>query len=213
MQHRDWIAKIILGPADYLVPNQRGSVTEEQQGFLYRLFAHHGGPLVLDALVGGIVPSQMPAQAADVPKWFDDALGQLIRSRATAAARVLEINRRNVMQLMKLALHGSRIGTASKPRLTKSSTEQQEELDSIIAAIKKGPLGQVSSERENAGNIPGGSAVGPHADSKRPVKASTTTAQPQPASRTTYAVPNSTLAWLLNPPVAASPIATPAKAV
>jgi hypothetical protein len=181
---------------------------------------------VLDALVGGVVPSQMPVQAEDVPRWFDDALGQLVRSRAAEAARVLEVNRHNVMQLMKLALRGSRIATATKSRIAESSTEQPEQVDKIIAALAKGPLGQISSQRESPGNIQVASAVGPHADSKLPIKASSTSAKPRPAGNAvprpksspktrsaTHAAPNPDPDWPFDPPVAVPPTAAEAKAV
>jgi hypothetical protein len=55
LEARDWIMKVILGPPELRAKfNKDGTLTDAQRGFLYRLFAYYGGPLVLDALIAGI---------------------------------------------------------------------------------------------------------------------------------------------------------------
>ncbi len=116
----DWIAKVIIGPRDYLASNSRGVMTQDQRGFLYKLFGYNGGPLVLEALVSGIGPADMPQRAAGVADWLDESLLQLVRTRATAASAILEVNGGNVMRLLKTAMRpkataGAAQGVAQGP--------------------------------------------------------------------------------------------------
>jgi hypothetical protein len=117
MQATLWVLKIILGsPETRCKFNEDGTLTDEQRGLLYRLFAYYGGPLVLDAMVAGISGVTLPQRPDELPAWFDSALGQIIRTTATGAVHFLEINRGNAMQLIKLAIpRKSRKGDASGP--------------------------------------------------------------------------------------------------
>ena len=81
MQHKDWIAKIILGPVEYLAPNQRGSSHRRAAGVhLPAIRSSVGARSCSTRLSAESFPPQMPVQPEDVPRWFDDALGQLVRS-------------------------------------------------------------------------------------------------------------------------------------
>ena len=82
-------------------------MTAAQRGFVYRLFAYFGGPLVLDAVVMCLSPHQRPQQDEDASAWFDDATRDIVRSRAAMAASVLAIDGHNIMRLLKLALRTS----------------------------------------------------------------------------------------------------------
>src|SRR5205814_1447510 len=110
---RDWIAKVILGPPDDRAANKDEVMSENQQGFLFRLFAYHGGPLVLNAMVSGMTIKSVPQRAEDIAPWFDDAMGQIVRSRSAAAAQVLEVNKHSVFRLLKLALIAQRANKGS----------------------------------------------------------------------------------------------------
>ena len=132
LQHKDWIAKIILGSPGDLAPNRRGSMTEAQRGFLYRLFAFHGGPLALDAMIGGMVSTKMPQRVEDVAPWFDGALGQIVRSRAAAAAKILDVNKHNIVHLLKLALGANRAG---KRPAGKSPGVSPEYLEKLVSKL------------------------------------------------------------------------------
>lgn len=101
---RDWIAKIIWGSPTDRAGNKDGVMTENQRGILYRWIGHCGGPLVLDSMVAALAPGAIPQQLEDVDPWFDDALAQSIRTRVIAAAQLLDVNKKNALQLIKLAL-------------------------------------------------------------------------------------------------------------
>jgi hypothetical protein len=116
----------------------RGAVTENQRGFLYRLFAYHGGPLVLDAMVSGMAPQEMPKRIDDVAEWFDDALGQIVRSRAAAAARVIELNKYNVIGLLKLALGGKRVAKTVRTGTKSARIELDQYAEKIVAKLDWG---------------------------------------------------------------------------
>ena len=105
LEARDWIMKVILGPAELRSKfNKDETLTIAQRGFLYRLFGFYGGPLVLDALIAGIGGREMPVSAAEVAEWIDNSLQEIVRTRAAMAARVFDVNRNNVITLLKLAL-------------------------------------------------------------------------------------------------------------
>jgi hypothetical protein len=102
LTNKDWIAKIIKGPPENRVPSRDGVLTAAQRGFVYRLFAFFGGPVVLDTLIGCLSPHRMPQQVEDA--WFDDATRDIVRSRAAMAASVFAIDGQNIMRVLKLAL-------------------------------------------------------------------------------------------------------------
>jgi hypothetical protein len=134
---RDWIAKQIIGPRECLVPSRHGTLTEDQRGFLYRLFAYHGGPLALDALIAGLSPDKLPPSRQDLAGWFDDALVQLVRSRAVAAAGVLDVDRNNVLHLLKLALRQKHTATSKAGRHAQQADLDDGQLEKIMAAVER----------------------------------------------------------------------------
>jgi hypothetical protein len=119
---RDWIAKVIKVPAEDRIPNRDGVMTSAQRGYVYRLFAHFGGTLVLDAVIACLSPHGKPQQVEDAPAWFDDATADIVRSRAAMAAFILTTDCDNVMRLLKLAPHtipaGSEVNTPDQMRAT-----------------------------------------------------------------------------------------------
>jgi hypothetical protein len=106
--NRGWIMKVIMGTTDDRASNDMCTMTDQQRGIVYRLFAYYGGPEVLEACITGLMPSVLPNAKKDLQKWFDTALEQLIRSRAVQAARVMEINKFNIMPMLELTLTGIR---------------------------------------------------------------------------------------------------------
>lgn len=105
MQHRGWIIKVILGaPEERESKRKNGQLTNSQRGVIYRLFAFYGGPEALEAAMSGFMPSALPSAKKDLEKWYDKALEQIIHTRAASAARMFEINKYNVMQVLELAV-------------------------------------------------------------------------------------------------------------
>ena len=45
LQHRDWVSKVIVSVRSSIARMIRGGMTDEQRGYVYRLFAYFGGPL------------------------------------------------------------------------------------------------------------------------------------------------------------------------
>lgn len=60
----DWIQKVTIGPRSSYRDMKPGAMTDQQRGYVYRLFAYHGGPLALDAVIGAAGSATMP-RAAD----------------------------------------------------------------------------------------------------------------------------------------------------
>ena len=83
--------------------NQR-NVPLASAAYVLRLFAYFGGPLVLDAMVHRLPATNAPEHKQDVSGWLADALGQLVRANAAAAASTLEMNPKTMVQTIKLAL-------------------------------------------------------------------------------------------------------------
>jgi hypothetical protein len=133
LQHRDWIRKVICGRSigGHGIENTRSH--SALRGYVLRLFAYHGGPLALDAVINGMVITTMPQRTKDVGGWFDDVLGQLVQTTATAAASTLEMNQKNMMQTVKLALRASAAGakTGTEPPLT----QYEELMEKFLASI------------------------------------------------------------------------------
>ena len=111
-------------------------MTAGQRGYMYRLFAYHGGPLVLEAIVSGVGQVPMPRSSKEVPVWLDAAIANIIRSRAVVAANWLELNRKNAMQLIKLSI---RLCADSSKHCSSSSSQKasEEQLQEIIAALEE----------------------------------------------------------------------------
>lgn len=132
LHHRDWIVKTITGsPADRAA-NKSDTMTDLQRDMVYKLFAYLGGPLVLDAIICGFNGLDFPAKAADIPEWFDAALANLVRVRAAVAARLFEINRYNVMQLLEINFNLQNMKSADA---TGPQTAIEQNLDVIIQEL------------------------------------------------------------------------------
>lgn len=134
---RDWIAKVVLQTSRLMASSHYGITPEEQRGLLYRFFAYHGGPLVLDAVITGLAHTTMPQREEDVGEWFDDALAQSIRARAAAAALSMEINKENVIRLLKLAFRAKEAGKNLKAGAQVSQAEREKKAGEIMAAIDR----------------------------------------------------------------------------
>jgi hypothetical protein len=137
LSHKDWIAKVICAPSGDVSPNMKGATAEDQRAYVYRLIGYHGGSLALDALFGGTPSAATPARAEDVADWFDDSLGQTLRSRVAEIASVLEINQRNTPRLIKMALRLKRAKEAARKRAKAANTVLDQQIEDIVATVER----------------------------------------------------------------------------
>lgn len=132
-QNSDWIRKVIRGPsiAGRGIKNSQSS--SALRGYVLRLFAFHGGPLALDAVINGMLTTTAPQRTKDLEGWFTDALGQMVRITAAAASSTLEMNQANMMQIVKLALRAS--AAAAKTGNESPLTEYEKLMEKFLASI------------------------------------------------------------------------------
>jgi len=130
MDNTDWIRKVILGDRKGHNRSSNGGFTAERRGVAYRTFAYFGGAIALDAGISGVGTIKMPQSREDLDKWFEQACGQLVRTKAAAAACVLTINRTNTAPLIRLGL----LAKNSAPSVNTASGAQSEELAAKILA-------------------------------------------------------------------------------
>jgi hypothetical protein len=138
MQATDWLSTVIKGPSEDRVPSRSGVMTTAQRGFVYKLFAYFGGPLVLDALIACLSPHGKPQCAEDAPEWFADSTREIVRSRAAMAASVLAVDGTNVMRLLKLArrtMRGTSAGTAPNQISATDRETILQELERLVGTI------------------------------------------------------------------------------
>ena len=142
LQHRDWVSKVIVSARSSYRANQRGGMTDEQRGYVYRLFAYFGGPLALDAVITGIGPTTTASRMDDVDKWFEDELVQLVRTTAAVAASTLSIHPKNVLRVLKLRFAQTR---TAKVREHVSDTEVENILKAVSAVGPRESAGPTTS--------------------------------------------------------------------
>jgi hypothetical protein len=146
LQSSDWIAKVIRGQPDERDTNPHGVMTAAQRGYVYRLFGYYGGPLVLDAMIAGLAPDRRMLCGEDIADWFDDAMAQLVRSRAVAAAGILDVDRNNVMRVLKLALSQQRAAASTKAGRQTPNNLDDSQLEEHLEAFVSGMNGWKLSE-------------------------------------------------------------------
>jgi hypothetical protein len=140
LKHKDWIAKVISAQSGDLSPNMKGATAEDQRAYLYRLIGFHGGALALDALFGGTPSTATPTRADDVVDWFDDSLGQTLRSRVVEIASILDINQHNTPRLIKMARDLIRAKEAARARAKLANPmldQQDQQIEDILAAVER----------------------------------------------------------------------------
>jgi hypothetical protein len=135
LQCRDWIAKAVLRPPPEIALGSGNHILsdEEAMGYVLRFFAYHGGPLVLDAMIDGMLPKGMPAGTEDLARWFEKAVAGVTRTRAAAAASVLQIDKSNSLRLVKLAI---RIAQSGKPaKAGRKESRPEPDVKKILEAL------------------------------------------------------------------------------
>ena len=134
-----WIRSVIRGNFSMAGDNGNNGMGVEQRGYVLRLFAYYGGPLVLDAVIQGLSHAKMPSRTGDVEPWFEDVLGQLVRTSAAVAAATIAIDRKNIMRLLTLAMkHRTAVEPGSETAASDLQNRLKTMLDSVNVAISGG---------------------------------------------------------------------------
>lgn len=146
----DWIVKTILGTEAQRAANRYDSWTPHQRYTAYKLFAYFGGSLTLDVIISGFTSGDFPKQRADVGRWFDRTMQQLLKSKATTAARLFEVNKFNVMELMQISMsaihHENKAGDGPQSEIEKSIDALLKEVPWGLARKGYGQLGALQQE-------------------------------------------------------------------
>lgn len=100
LNNLDWIIKSVLGSPAERVAARDDTMTMEHRHILYKLFAYFGGPHILDAVLAGVQPNNLPKDRTQVSRWFDQTMKTLLKRKAIMAAQMFEVNKWNVMELM-----------------------------------------------------------------------------------------------------------------
>lgn len=105
-----WIVKSVLGTAAHRAAGREDHLTENQRDLTYKLFAYFGGPLIFDVILSGFSAGSLPSRKDECDEWFESTFARLLTSRATQHARVFQVDKINVMQLMEItcAIIGAR---------------------------------------------------------------------------------------------------------
>ena len=139
-----WIHKVISGPrSDYRDNKNKGIMTDDERGYVYRLFAFYGGPLVLDAVITGLSPNSIPRLEKNLAAWFDGTLNQLVRTNAAVGAATLRMDQAKLMQMIKLAV---RTSEAAGSRGETPNTVLEERVKELLATIEWTPAGRALAE-------------------------------------------------------------------
>jgi hypothetical protein len=101
----DWISLVIRRQTSEhsAEGDERGGA---DLGYIIRLYAFHGGPLVLRALVAAVAPEKMKSGSAAGGE-IDEALASFVRDRTMAAAEVLSGRVKNA-RLLKMVLRSKK---------------------------------------------------------------------------------------------------------
>ncbi len=102
LDHRDWVSLTIQSRIRY-DEESGGSRAEAERGYVMRLFAYFGGPLVLDALINPLGETNPPENAEEIRAWSEDAVTQMVRTTGAAAAATVDVAGKNSVQLIRLA--------------------------------------------------------------------------------------------------------------
>lgn len=113
-QNTDAIDQVILGPPGCFFAGVKGVMTDNQRGFLYRLFAYYGGPDLLEAVIETIGPTTMHESREDVVGWLDTAVDQIVQVSTVAASRAPRLDKDPIVRLLEIALATLQTAKTSK---------------------------------------------------------------------------------------------------
>jgi hypothetical protein len=118
-----WINTVISGLPGCLFPPLNGAMTEDQRGFLYRMFGYYAGPEVLLTVGKSIGRWTMPNCREDTTLWLDYAVERIVR--AWTVARRADFEQDAVAHLLKQAAKRHPMPKMSKARRRPMSDLEQ----------------------------------------------------------------------------------------
>jgi hypothetical protein len=116
-----WIAKAVLGLPWRCDATVGSPVCGDMNGNLLRIIAYYAGPVTLDAILNLGISNYTRGGSQNPTSWFGELLGSSVTTRAIEAALSMELNRKNAMRFLKLAMRLHRSG-----RSTSTNVESQE---------------------------------------------------------------------------------------
>lgn len=149
LHNADWIHGVILGQHQFLVARMDGVLTQDQRGFLYRLFGYYGGPDVLDAVIHSIGSTTMPQGREDVAGWLDHAVDQIVQSWV-AANRIRDLDTVTVVHLLDLV-----VGPQRKAKTSRAARKwPQTDFEVFVSRIAAKLTGRASPRDQNTTTAP-----------------------------------------------------------
>ena len=118
---RIWILKTIRGGERRRPLSCNDPLSASERGQFFKLLAHFGGPVALDAAISGLSGGPV-AQQDQVPNWFDDS--QASRILQVAVLSVREPDQASAMQLLRVQMKLLRCESASENRDSAAALEK-----------------------------------------------------------------------------------------
>lgn len=108
LKNQDWVISQVIAPAlakTFAVSDASRRSAPSGPRFLdasVKFLAYFGGPLVADALIWGVQPIPPPDSPERLNAWMDKQWANLVKRRGQQAALNIEVNRFNIMDLLRL---------------------------------------------------------------------------------------------------------------
>jgi hypothetical protein len=136
LDHSSWVSLMIRSRMRY--DQESGcSRAEAERGYVMRLFAGFGGPLVLDALMNPLGETKPPENAEEIRAWSEESVTRIVRAMGTAAAATIEITGKKELQLIRLA---QRLIRGRKTELGPGDDDLNKRIEATLTWFEKSGL-------------------------------------------------------------------------
>ena len=133
LQNSGWIANIIQGPHQHIAPNRQLTSRQQREGHVYRLFAHGGGPIILEAMMAALCPTGTAEDDARA-SGCDAATKQLIVKHLGLATMLFEASHEEVLNLY-FSAKGKRFSANSSSTNPALNAVDKRELIQILKRV------------------------------------------------------------------------------
>lgn len=154
LDNRDWIVSQVLSPslAKSFSPYRKD---QPSQPFRFldpsiKFLAYFGGPLVADTLIWGIYAIPPPESPERLGYWLDKQWSHLLKKKSQQAALLMEVNRFNVMDLMRIHIDLIEQGRADE-EAARDYSYWESAIREVLSAI---PLRVNDVSRSTANELP-----------------------------------------------------------